>query len=138
SSALVTQIQGRVLASTAPADGQFIGWNASQSRWEPQTVPTSGGTSLPTQTNNSGRVLATDGSNLFWSGLGGDITGQLFGATVAAIQNHTVAATTPTAGQFLGWNNLLNRWEPQTPPSGGGGFPNTVGNSGKVLGTDGS
>ncbi|MGD0500046.1 MAG: hypothetical protein ABSC23_16600 [Bryobacteraceae bacterium] len=33
----VTGIQGRPVASTAPSDSQYMGWNASASQWQPKT-----------------------------------------------------------------------------------------------------
>src|SRR6266851_7403206 len=43
SSVSVTQIQGRLVSSAAPASGQALAWNANTSRWEPQTVAGGGG-----------------------------------------------------------------------------------------------
>src|SRR5258706_1316581 len=39
----VTQIQGRVVSSAAPASGQALVWNANTNRWEPQNVACGGG-----------------------------------------------------------------------------------------------
>jgi len=33
-----TQLQGRDIATTAPTDGQLLGWNATTSKWEPTTL----------------------------------------------------------------------------------------------------
>lgn len=41
--ATVTQIQGRAVSSAAPGSGQALAWNASTTRWEPQTISGSGG-----------------------------------------------------------------------------------------------
>lgn len=43
SSTTVTQIQGRPIVSTAPSNGQALVWNASTTRWEPQTISGGGG-----------------------------------------------------------------------------------------------
>ena len=42
-SASVVQIQGRAVSSAAPQQGQALAWNATSSRWEPQTVSSGGG-----------------------------------------------------------------------------------------------
>jgi hypothetical protein len=78
------------------------------------------GQSLPAVSGNSGRSLSTDGVNLAWSALGGDLAGPIASATVTQIQGRSVSAAPPLSGQALIWNTSTNRWEPQ-PVSGGGG-----------------
>ena len=136
-SATVTRIQNQSIAPTVPASGQFLGWNNTNNRWEPQAPPV-GGSGLPPFSGNAGKLLSTDGSGALWSLPGGDITGPLTSAKVNGLQGLPVAAFIPTAGQFLGWNNLANRWEPLAPPSGGSGLPSFTNNAGKYLSTDGS
>jgi hypothetical protein len=53
--------------------------------------------------------------------LGGDISGDTGNATVARIQNRTLAATAPSDGQALVWNAGTSSWEPSTVAGGGGG-----------------
>jgi hypothetical protein len=99
------------------------------------TKPAKTGGSLPS-TCSTGEAFvltsATPGSNFYictatdtWTlqaGVpGGDLTGTLSSAKVAAIQNRAVAATAPADGQTLTWNALASRWEPKTPASGPGG-----------------
>lgn len=102
SSTRVTQIQGRAVSSTAPAAGQTLVWNASTSRWEPQTSAAAGSISLA-----------------------GDAVGPSTGVTVVQLQGRSVASTTPQNGQALIWNGSTNRWEPQvvstTSVAGGAG-----------------
>ena len=43
--ATVTGIQNRVVANTAPANGQALLWNSSASAWQPGTVSGSGAVS---------------------------------------------------------------------------------------------
>jgi hypothetical protein len=47
----------------------------------------------------------------------GDVTGALGAVVVGKLQGRTVAATAPTAGQVLAWNNGTQQWEPT--PAGG-------------------
>jgi hypothetical protein len=98
SSATVTQIQGRPVATIVPQGGQSLTWNSSTSRWEPQTV--SGGTGATTL---SGDVVGPSGSN-----------------TVTQLQGRAVASTVPQGGQSLTWNSSTSRWEPQTVSGGTG------------------
>src|SRR5216684_8797395 len=61
----VTQIQGRVVSSAAPASGQALAWNANTNRWEPQTVAGGGGggASMASQLGDFA-VTRTNGSTL--------------------------------------------------------------------------
>lgn len=139
-SQIVLQIQGHSVASTLPSAGQVLTWNGSANQWQPQTPSGGGGSNLPSQTGNASRYLTTDGTNLSWGQLGGDLFGSLNNASVIQLQGHPVSSVLPSSGQFLGWNSVTSRWEPLTPPSGGGGIsvPGLTGNTGKVLSTDGS
>jgi hypothetical protein len=78
----VTQLQGRPVSSAAPASGQALAWNATSSRWEPQTI--SGGAQGP------GASMA---SQL------GDFAVTRSSATVLAI-GANCAATTPCIVRF--------------------------------------
>ena len=46
----VGSIQNRTVSMTAPSSGQALVWNAGASQWEPGTVASGGGGSLPTYT----------------------------------------------------------------------------------------
>jgi hypothetical protein len=48
----VVKIQGRAVSNAAPVDGQVLGWNGAQSRWEPRNAPAgnSGGVAVVTAT----------------------------------------------------------------------------------------
>src|SRR4051812_23365385 len=59
---------------------------------------------------------------------GGDLSGALQAPTVAKIQNRTVAATSPSSGQVLGWDGT--QWTPQTIA---GGVTSTFGRTGAVT-----
>lgn len=81
----------------------------------------SGGTSLPSVSGQSGKVLSNNGSVVDWRTFGGDISGSADALTVGRIQNRTVSTTAPSSGQALVWNSGISQWEPGTVSSGGGG-----------------
>lgn len=142
--ATVAKIQGRPVASTAPASGQALVWNSSTSRWEPQTPSAVlngdvvGASNAVVVTQIQGRPLAATtpqaGQSLMWNGsssrwepqaatatMGGDITGASGAATVVQLQGRSLAPVAPQHGQALVWNGSTTRWEPQTIAGGGGG-----------------
>jgi len=65
-------------------------------------------------------------------GAGGDLSGTLTSATVAAIQNRSVAATAPADGQALVWNAASSTWQPGTV-SGSGAVTSVFGRAGAVT-----
>jgi hypothetical protein len=79
-----------------------------------------GGSSLPGVAGNAGRVLSTDGTNLLWDPLGGDLSGAPTSATVVQIQGRPVSTAAPQAGQALTWSG--SAWTPQTGGGSGGPF----------------
>lgn len=83
-------------------------------------LETSGGGS-PAVAGNSGKVLTTDGTTLFFGALGGDISGPVTSVSVTQIQGRAVSSAAPGSGQALAWNAITSRWEPQTVSGGGGG-----------------
>ena len=118
----VTGLSGRKLGSLAPLDGQFLKWNGAMQQWEPTTL--AGALSVFGRT---GAIAAQTGdygfpqiSGTIASGqlpaAAGDLSGSLPGPTVVKIQSRPVSATTPLAGQFLGWDGA--QWAPQTATGG--------------------
>jgi hypothetical protein len=78
------------------------------------------GQSLPAVFGNSGKVLSTDGTNIAWTLLSGDVSGSIGASTVIQLQGRPVSSTVPQAGQALAWNGVSSRWEPQTVLGAGG------------------
>ena len=147
------KLQGRALAATAPSNGQAIVWNSTGVKWEPGTV--AGGASTfvsltdtpSVYTGQSGKVAAVkgteDGLEFISAGTpsahatthengGGDeisvagLNGVLADKQDAnKIQARNVAATLPTDGQALVWNNSGAQWQPGTV-SGGSYTPDTA------------
>jgi hypothetical protein len=82
---------------------------------------------VPSELNNAGALLTTDGSNPIWQQLGGDVTGAPSAVTVVGLQTRPVANTAPTNGQLLGWSSASTTWLPltvATPPNFGITFSN--------------
>ena len=97
SAATVAKLQGRAFAATAPTDGQAIIWDAATTTWKPVSIPS--GT------------------------LAGDVTGASGANTVTKLQGRNVAATAPSDGQALVWDNATTSWKPGTVASGGSSSP---------------
>ncbi|MGE9743863.1 tail fiber domain-containing protein [Bdellovibrio bacteriovorus] len=86
---------------------------------------------LPSQSTNAGKYLTTNGTDVSWAAVptvtygttagtalqgnqtfAGDVTGTVGAMKVEKLQNRSVAATAPTNGQVLKWNNGTSTWEP--------------------------
>jgi len=100
--------------SDAPAGANVYGCTATNA-W------TLEGQGLPALSGNAGKSLSTDGVNVTWNALGGDVAGPIASATVTQIQGRSVSPAPPQSGQALIWNTTTNRWEPQAVSGGGGG-----------------
>jgi len=61
-STTVAKIQGRAVASTAPANGNVLAWNAGAGAWGP-SAPSAGGTSHKLTSGSSSSAIAGPGSN---------------------------------------------------------------------------
>ncbi len=86
---------------------------------------------LPPQSTHAGKYLVTNGTDVSWATVptvtfgttagtalqgnqtfAGDVTGTVLAMKVEKLQNRSVAATAPTNGQVLKWNNGASTWEP--------------------------
>nr|BFD63524.1 hypothetical protein BdHM001_22050 [Bdellovibrio sp. HM001] len=86
---------------------------------------------LPPQSTHAGKYLTTNGTDVSWVAVptvtygttagtalqgnqtfAGDVTGVVGAMKVEKLQNRSVAATVPTNGQVLKWNNGTSTWEP--------------------------
>ncbi len=79
----------------------------------------SSGNPLPSVSGKGGDFLTTDGTNLLWSPLSGDVTGTPGSTKVTKLQGQPVSSTAPLSGQTLIWNGTAGQWQPQTFSSGG-------------------
>ena len=136
-SARVTGLQNRPVATSNPSTGQVLLWDGAQ--WSPSTPATGGVTSV---NGRSGAVTAQMGDYSFnqisgsvggaqLPAAGGDLSGALGTPTVAGIQNRPVATTTPTTGQVMTWTGT--QWAPQSQSSGVTGVTSVYGRSGSVT-----
>lgn len=66
---------------------------------------------------------------------GGDLAGSYPNPTVDGLQGRAVAATAPTNGQALAWNNTSVQWEPTTIAGGSGTVTSIVAGTGLTGGT---
>jgi hypothetical protein len=125
--ATVTGIQSRPVSSAAPANGQTLMWNSGSNSWQPATV--SG--AIATVFGRSGAVTAQSGDYNFSQisgsaasaqlpAAGGDLSGTLTSAKVAAMQGRQIASTAPSNGQALVWSVPNNQWQPGSVAAGGG------------------
>jgi hypothetical protein len=112
---------GEMFYLTSAPPGSNVYGCVSQNTWslEGNGSSSGGGTTLPPVTGNAGDVLTTDGTNIIWTALGGDLSGAPGSVTVKQLQGLPVTSGTPATGQVLTWTG--SSWTPETPSSGGGG-----------------
>lgn len=115
----VVGLQGRAVAATAPTNGQVYQWVSGSSQWQPMTPAGAGsvtGSGFWHSTSatldgaaskgTAGQIAFTNAAatDIAWASLSQDVSaststpGQL---TVTGIQNHGVASTAPSTGQFF-------------------------------------
>lgn len=105
---------GEMFYNTVAAAGLNIFGCTSLNSWTVQS-----GTLLPSVSGNTGRALVTDGSNLFWSAPGGDISGPLNSVSVTQIQGRPVASFPPGSDSFwAGTPASAAGNQPLLPPAG--------------------
>lgn len=100
----VVGLQGRPVASTAPADGEVLKWNQSAGRWQPaaENGGGSGSSSLPSQSGRAHHVLATDGVSPAWRSIVGGATGAI---EVTASDTEFSLDLLPSVVPFLAYDN---------------------------------
>jgi hypothetical protein len=128
--ATVSGLQNRPVASTAPSDGQSLVWSAANGNWRPSTV-SGGGGAVTSVFGRTGAVTAQTGDYSFGQISGtvgsgqapvsGDLSGNTVGATVTGLQTRPLANTAPVDGQALLWSATAGKWQPGTVSGGGGG-----------------
>ncbi len=87
----VAKLQGRAVASTQPADLQYLGWNSSASRWEPKTMTAAAITSI---FGRAGAVTPQTGDYNFTQISGAASTTQLPVAAMRTDRSNSISAGT--------------------------------------------
>ena len=114
--------------STGPAGQNLYGCSAANV-WSLEGAAIPQASLVPSELNNAGAFLTTDGTNPIWQQLAGDVTGAPSAVTVTGLQTRPVANTAPTNGQLLGWSASSTTWLPltvATPPNFGTTFNSTT------------
>jgi hypothetical protein len=87
----VVRLQGLPVASTPPANLQYLGWNGSANRWEPKTLP---GAPVTSTFGRTGAIAAQSGDYSFAQISGTASASQLPGVAMRTDQGNTVTAGT--------------------------------------------
>ncbi len=111
--------------SSAPA-GQNLYVCAAANTWALQGGAVPQSSLVPTELNNAGKLLSTDGSNPVWQAIGGDVSGAPSALTVGGLRGKTLSTATPTDGQLLRFNAGSNVWEPAALAGDVHGNPSTL------------
>ena len=101
--------------TTAPAGTNVYACN-------PANTWTVEGNSLTVNSNTANEVLSSDGSNIQWLALGGDISGAPGGLTVNRLQGRNLSNAVPSSGQVLQWNAAMNQWQPAPAEAGNASY----------------
>ena len=140
----VVALQGRAVASVAPANGEVLKWTGTN--WEP--APDSGSTYTAgsgititgNQISNIGDTNAADDITNSTSA-GGDLTGLYPNPSVVALQGRALSSSVPATGEVLKWTGT--NWEPSldstTTYTAGSGINivgNQISNTGDPDGSD--
>lgn len=104
----VAALQGRDVATDAPNDGDVLTWATADSEWKPSPLPP-----IPESLDDLDDVQINSPVThhvLRWDGT------QWINGVINTLQGRSVAATAPTEGQVLRWNDVSGNWFPDTLP----------------------
>ena len=126
-----TKLQGRLLADTAPTNGQAVVWDSANSTWKPGTVSGGGGSDIggrawdAAATYSEGDLVATSQREA-WICIQNDNTNHdpteaesawwaPLPADAVSLQLRPVATTAPLPQQQLTWSAVDQKWAPDFP-----------------------
>jgi hypothetical protein len=147
------QLQGRTLASTAPTNLQYLGWNNGASQWEPQTlpaVPTIAGTTSVLKGDGDGNAAAAasgidyQAPGNYVTALTGDVTAAGPGSAAASVVKvngasvpaSALAVGTNSSGQITAW--MDSTWAESATCSSCGTSPSITGTDNVGVVTEGA
>ena len=93
------------------------------------------GNSLSVNSGTANDVLSSNGNNIQWLALSGDVSGAPGGITVGRLQGRTVSNAAPSNGQVLQWNSSANQWQPAPAQAGNSSYVFTSQTSITIPGT---
>lgn len=93
------------------------------------------GNSLSVDGSTANKILSSDGNNIQWLALGGDVSGAPAGVTVSRLQGRSISNTAPANGQVLQWDSVANAWRPAAAQAGNSGYVFTAQTSITIPGT---
>jgi hypothetical protein len=105
--------------TSAPAGSNVYACNAVNT-WSVE------GNSLSVNAGTANQVLSSNGSNIQWLSLGGDVSGVPAGLTVNRLQGRPVSTAAPSNGQVLQWNSAANQWQAAASQAGNSSYVFTV------------
>ncbi len=112
-----TCVAGQAFFKVDAQPGQNLYLCTAQNNW--LIFAGSGGVSLPSQANQAGKGLSTNGTQANWTALAGDVGGPLDSLNVTGLRGRAITAAAPGHGNFLRWNGGTGLWEASTT-----GIPN--------------
>jgi len=101
--------------TSAAAGGNIYACNPAN-KWTVQ------GNTLTVGAGTANQVLSSNGSNVQWQALGGDINGAPGSVTVTGLEGRPVSNAAPASGQVLQWNASANQWQPAAGRTGNSSY----------------
>src|ERR1019366_3287089 len=132
------KLQGKAVSATAATAGQVLGWNTTNTDWEPITASTGSVTDVSSGTGLTGGNISTFGTLNVDVGTAANkilqlntsaqipaVDGSLLTSVNAIkLQGKAVSATAPTASQVLTYNSTTSQWDAEAVSASANAFVN--------------